>query len=218
MVKIGKLLAICAGFFIMLGISTSARADSVIAEVRISGIFGDTIDSVHSNLPDSTYPFPQLRGGSFDGTFLYHSMASLDKSRTRFPYEFVSIDIKDNTGLVVKNINTAPNGFVVLPSFIQLSFGPSFGIPNSIEDLRVFLNGTFSIGPTPPPVDEIIAGVLNFGFLETDGNENFTYWDLPIIQVTLIHTGTYLVPEPSTMLLLASGLLGILGLRRKFKR
>lgn len=245
--KINIIRTLFPFFFVMFLIASPVSADKMewgkntayLYEVSVYGTFGDTTDPFLGNLPDSTYPFPDLRGGSFEGIFVYDSIASLGGEETtypdRFQYSSVSMNIMDKEGIVVKNIDTSPNGFLVTSTSIQLTFGPSSGINYSIEDLRFNLEGVFTVGDTPPPVDQIIAGVLGWGFIETDGIAPFTYWDLPVAEVTLLHIATYpykykdkdkdknkvmamatvKVSEPSTMLLLGSGLLGLVGYRRR---
>ena len=207
-------------------------------EFHLSGTFGTTIDPALSNLPDSAYPFPHIRGGSFEGTFGYDSMAEMDKSfEGRFPYTFASITLRDNTGSALKTITTTPNNFYVTPNRLQLTFGPSAGIPNSVEDLRFEFTGTFTraipppppeledwgllnVGIAPPPPSEVLAGALDFGFLETDGHQSFTFWDLPVtgFEMTLAKTTPYLreVPDAgATIAFVGMGLLGLLGIHRR---
>lgn len=202
--------------------------EAYLYEISTAGTFGTAIDPIHSNLPDSIYPFPMMRGGSFDGLFVYDSWAALDGGR--FPYVSVDINVRDNSGAIVQTINTSPNNFFVTPTLLQLTFGPSSGIPDSIQDLRLVLNGAFtvalpspppgmsdwgllSVHVVPPPPSEIVSGVLNFGFLETDGTRPFTFWDLPVSAVSLSHTGTtsYIreVPEPGSTILLFLSFFGL---------
>jgi hypothetical protein len=73
--------------------------------------------------------------------------------------------------------------------------------------------GSLNVHLVPPPPSEIISASLSWGFLETDGTRNFTYWDLPVTTSTLSLAGatayTREVPEPSTLLLLNMGLAGL---------
>jgi len=234
-----------SAFFVTLlslGITPQARATLITAnlyEMKLTGNFGSSIDPNISNLPDSTYPFAQMRGGSFEGTFVYDSMARLDNSfEGRFPCVSVNITIRDNTGAIAKTCTTSPNNFYVTPTGLQLTFGPSVGIPNSIEDLRLFLTGSFtralpppppeltdwgllSIWVVPPPPSEITAGVVNFGFLETDGTRAFTSWDLPVTSATisLSRATPYLREIPDgghTIGLLGLGLMSLFGVARRW--
>jgi hypothetical protein len=226
-----KFLSVCVvvfSVFAAASVSEATPIEAFLYEISIAGTFGTAIDPIHSNLPDSPYPFPMMRGGSFDGLFVYDSWAALDGGR--FPYVSVDINVRDNSGAIVQTINTSPNNFFVTPTLLQLTFGPSSGIPDSIQDLRLELNGAFtvalpspppgmsdwgllSVHVVPPPPSEIVSGVLNFGFLETDGTRPFTFWDLPVSAVSLSHTGTtsYIreVPEPGSTILLFLSFFGL---------
>jgi len=230
-------VAQCIGFF-LLGTAVPMYGDLVTAyqyEFHLSGTFGTLIDPAISNLPNSTYPFPQMRGGSFDGTFGYDSMASLDEGR--FPYTFASITLRDNSGLALKTITTTPNNFYVTSNRMQFTFGPSAGIPNSVEDLRFALMGTFTqaipppppeledwgllnVGIAPPPPSEVLAGSFDFGFLETDGNRSFTYWDLPVtsFEMSLAKSTPYLRQVPDAGTTFAFVGIGLCGLFRIHRR
>jgi hypothetical protein len=187
-----------------------------------------------------------MRGGSFDGVFVYDSWASQDPSflETRFPYVSVNVNIRDSAGSIVNTIDSSPNDFFVTSSFVQLTFGASAGIANSVEDLRLLLTGNFTLDVPPPPPgmsdwgshavhivppspSEITAGIFSLGFLETDGSAHLSkYWDLPVQQVSLSHTGTVpytrevlLVPEyGSTIGFCGLGLLGLVLTRRYLPR
>ncbi len=235
----------CIVILLSLGVIAPARATFVTAyfyEMHVSGTFGPTIDPNISNLPDSTYPFPQMRGGSFDGTFVYDSMASLDNSfEGRFPYVSVNINLFDNTGALANMITTSPSNFYVTNNTLQLTFGPSFGVPNGIEDLRLFFDGNFTrnfpppppglpdgwgdhnLWIVPPPPSELTAASLNVGFLETDGNQDFTIWNLPVTSASITQIGTtsYLreVPDAgSTISLLGLSLMGLFAARWRATR
>jgi hypothetical protein len=242
-----KYTAILLAAVTTFGIAAPLKATLVTAylhEIHLSGTFATTIDPNISNLPDSTYPFPQIRGGSFDGTFVYDSMASLDAPLSRggrFPFVSVDINILDNQGAIANTITSSPNNFSVGNSFAGLNFGPSFGRINSIDDLRLDLSGSFTLalppvppelphgwrhlnvgGIAPPPPSEITAGVLSLGFLETDGPLAFTYWDLPVSNVVLTQTRTtpYLreVPDAgSTILLLGVGVVSLFPVSRALR-
>ena len=213
-------------------------------KINVSGTFGTTIDPKGSNLPDSTYPFPEIRGGSFGGTFVYDSLAFLDQqppaNSGRFPFVSVNINIFDNHGALANTITISPNNFGVTNHAIGLNFGESVGPVNRIDDLRLQLDGDFTLALPPPPLhepgwgwfrdavapphpDEITAAALSSGFLETDGQVPFTYWDLPVTNVVLTHVGTtsYLrnvvLPDGgNTIFLLSLGILGLLAARAVF--
>lgn len=230
-----KLLPVCVVVFSAFAAASVSEATPIEAnlyEISIAGTFGTAIDPIHSNLPDSTYPFPTMRGGSFDGLFVYDSWAALDPAQDgdRFPYVSVDINVRDNSGAIVQTINTSPNNFFVTSTLLQLTFGPSAGPVNGIEDLRLQFNGAFtvalpplppgmpdwgllSVHVVPPPPSEIVSGVLDFGFLETDGQRSFTFWDLPVSAVSLSHIGTtsYIrdVPEPGSLILLFLSFFGL---------
>ena len=81
-----------------------------------------------------------MRGGSFDGTFVYDSMAFQDPESgfPGFPYVSVNINLIDNAGTIANTITSAPNGFWIenntggIADILWLYFGPTLG--NSIRD------------------------------------------------------------------------------------
>jgi len=205
-------VCVLAVAFSLSAFPSSARATLITAyhyEIAVSGTFGTAINPAISNLPDATYPHPLMRGGSFAGSFVYDSMAHLDDSfEGRFPYESLTINLYDNTGGIARTITSGPNKMYVTENILQLTFGPSFGIPYGLEDLRLLFNGSFTrdipppppelpggwgdynIWTVPPSPEELVSGALSLGFLETDGSRPFTYWDLPVDSVSLAHIGT----------------------------
>src|SRR4029453_1126341 len=123
----GKHSAILLAAVATFGIAAPLKATLVTAylyEIHLSGTFATSIDPNISNLPDSTYPFPQIRGGSFDGIFVYDSMASLDAPLSRggrFPFVSVNINILDNMGAIANTITSSPNNFGVGNSSVGLN-------------------------------------------------------------------------------------------------
>jgi hypothetical protein len=239
---IGRLSAAFVTVLSVLAVPSNATAIPVTAylyEITVSGTFGT---ATNGSLPDATYPFPAMRGGSFDGTFVYDSWAALDDSvEGRFPYVSVNINIRDNSGAIAHTITTSPNNFLVTSSFVLFTFGPSVGIPFALEDLRLRVDGTFTralppLPPgvsewgrheahvVPPPPDAIVSGAFGEGLLETDGAIPFTSWELPVTAASLSHTGTtaYVrevpVPEPSSLLLLSTGFSALVVIRQRCAR
>jgi hypothetical protein len=205
------LLLLLAAF---LGASNKVGATVIPAhlyEIRVSGTFGGAV----TGGPLSSYPFPEIRGGSFEGTFIYDEFASA--SQYRFPYHSLSLNILDETGQIANTIVTAPNGLFVQNDFIQITFGRSYQVYDAIEDLRLTFSGSFAnLHQTPSPV-ELTSATFSEGYLETDQIPNHS-WTLGVTSATLTHTRTipYLrfVPDGANTLVLLSLALGLLlGLR-----
>jgi hypothetical protein len=224
-------IIICCATLSLLSVASVASAIEVTAyfyEISIAGTFGQTTSPTtpSGNFPDSTYPFPMMRGGSFDGIFVYDSWGTVTDVPGAHVFSPVSVDIniRDNTGAVANTIHTSSN-FTAISSihFLVLNFGRSFGIANGLDDFRLILTGDPTFGPpppppgmsdwegfnvpsaVPPPPSEMVSAVLNFGFLATDASSFTGGWSLPVSTVSLSHTGTttYVreVPEPEGALL-----------------
>jgi hypothetical protein len=219
-----------------LAVASSAGTTTVTAylyEISIAGTFGEAVRTV--DVPASSYPFPTMLGGSFDGVFVYDSWASRDSVDLRFPFVSVNINIRDRAGTILETIITAPNNFLVLPTGLHLFFGP--GTPLNIDDLRLRFTGDFTLAlpppppgvsdweshtlhVLPPPPTEIVSAVFSNGTLVTRATTPFDAWALPVTDITVSHTGTTPyqreVAEPgSTLGLFSLGLFGLAAARRK---
>jgi hypothetical protein len=190
-------------------------ADTVdTVKVRVQGKFGGYNDQI-SNLPPSTYPLPQLFGGSFHGEFSYKSDAFRDFDR-RFPFESVDISVFDNQGGFLHRIDSGPNAIRVGNGEIAFNFGESAGMEavNTPEDLRIMFTGAFSFDDERPPTLQALSTATFtpfYSFIEVDGPTAFTFWDVDVVSATIA-----VVPEPSAVALAELALLGVgyIGMRR----
>jgi hypothetical protein len=101
---------------------------------------------------------------------------------------------------------TAGNGSYKPYGIVNDNIQTTDGIPNA--EHNPYLNGpvTFTLDLTGlSSIPNITAASFYFG-------------TVPDVQTGVPGTGTSPIPEPTTMLLLGSGLIGLLGLRKKFKK
>jgi hypothetical protein len=202
--KISMLRTAWCLLFLLTANSTACGA-SPLVEVNVQGQFGGFSGQY---LPESTYPFPQLLGGSFRGRFSYESEATriLDN---RFPYVSVEISIFDRNGSLLHTIDTGPSHFVAGFGGLVLFFGASSGVEaiNKPEDLRLVFNGPFPVtNPHPPNPSDLLAAKFSplDSIIEVDGAEG-SYWDLEVTSAELT-----VVPEPASLLLWACALVPVL--------
>lgn len=176
------------------------------------------------NLPASSYPYSNLYGGTFSGSFEFDRLSpvSSNSSFSSFDMTSVSIDIIDNLGTTINTItNQSPENNTLRAatdgSYINLVFGYSAGLIHDTEDLRLSFDSTLLTGTGfGPTASEINASTFNTSpntsFLETDGATAFTFWDLEVISASISATMVP-VPSPSALWLIAIGLIGITGFK-----
>jgi hypothetical protein len=150
----------------------------------IAGAFSDTLNPEKGNLDPQDYPYPNLLGGTFFGTFSYSPVADVLETLPTwksFQLSEVNIELRDRTGSVVFVIERSDNGMRILNdgSGAYLFFGQSSGTRLIPSDLRIYLNGHFSPNQPPNP-DSLQVGNMFEGLMEVDGAENWTFWDVDV--------------------------------------
>lgn len=180
---------------------------SYASTFTVSGLFGD-FDDMFGNLNAVDYPFPELYGGSFSGSFDYDPLSTpvnVNTSFTEYAMTSVLVDIIDSGGTTINTItNLSPleNNVFRLNndgSGFGMIFGYSAGLIGTTEDLRLSFDS---------------SAAFVSGFLETDGVDPFTFWDLAVISATT-SVPAPAVPVPAAVWLFGSGLLGLVGLARR---
>ncbi len=160
-----------------------------IVTVTISGSFSDSLYGV---LPPETFPFPELKNGSFAGVFSYDLLVRYDGCnvvRSWFPYEHVDIEIRSATAESLHGITTGGlHGISVWHDRQKIGFffGPSAGQPLVPGDLRLYFTpylGAFEPG-APPDSASLEMAVLDEAFLEVD-DETGSFWQLAVDQVSI---------------------------------
>lgn len=200
-------------------------ATAQAATIAISGTFGGSAE-LFGNLSAGTYPFANMFGGSFQGTFSYDPNSTPVASNafnTSYAMTSVSIDIIDNTSTIINTItNQLPENNVLRSqndgSGFNLIFGYSALLPLTTEDLRLSFTGSFALTSGGPTITEINAASFvpypsGFSFLETD-DANGDFWDLGVVSAS-ISGGAPVVPIPASIWLFGSGLIGLVGLARR---
>lgn len=177
--KISAITLMIASMVFALTTFTPAHAENIVV-VNVSGTFGQESD-LFGNLPVEDFPFPQLYGGSFEGSFSYDADAIPDGFS--IDYQSVNVEILANDGTLLHTIDSGPNTFKAFDGFAIAAMGESFGgdAVESPEDLRLWYDGPFVSGVTPS-ASVMATATPNPGnsFIEIDGTEDFTYWDLPV--------------------------------------
>ncbi|MDD5113780.1 MAG: hypothetical protein PHC94_07165 [Methylobacter sp.] len=193
-------------------------AKAALTTYSINGIFSDIVTTDNRDPISTTYPFPQLLGGSFQGEFSF-DLNDPKESDYTLGLRSVSIDVIAKTGELVRKISIMPvdnNFFNSDGDYVNFYFGYSAGILSDVIDLRVSFRGNLS--------DPNFS--FSDGFLETDitayPDRNYS-WDLLVDSATLTHisgpildvpTYPYSVPIPPGILLFGSGVIGFCLLRK----
>jgi hypothetical protein len=203
----------------------------------LSVLFVIAISVVLSFSPGLARAVPYL---AFSIDANHPSTASISYAGGATPLVGVDISVDSVTG-----VNTLLNNGVTLPFVGALNFttGPFigsdsthwyFGGGGSIDLIAnsaiTILDGTFSYAVVENKGDDSLAAIglfldekfeplTDFYGLPNAGYQGFFYLNLSAqgspLDGYIVNTP---VPEPTTMILIGSGLIGLVGLRRKFKR
>lgn len=129
-----------------------------------------------------------------------------------------------------------PYFYITLTVVADDLVGPGGGVPPDGENDEVYINGvslgyleqlpattTYGLHPGPGNPDQVLTVSLfnvDPSLLDWDMEISVVlerFWEVEIEKSILTMQGTP-VPEPATMLLLSSGLLGLAGFRRRFRK
>jgi hypothetical protein len=183
---------------LFLAFTWPAQAIPVTAylyEMHVSGTFGTTTwdaqnhPSIYGDLPDSTYPFPKMRGGSFDGTFVYDSWAHLEEPFEQgFPYVSANINIFDNTGALTNTVTSTPNEFGYIPTFgassnsLGMLFGQNSSTAGTSDDFRLVFKGNFTREIPRAPLIDAYGNPTNL----SKGWGDHTVWVVPPSPIEMV--------------------------------
>jgi hypothetical protein len=197
---------------VFLSLVTMSSGSAAIVTYEVSGTFSDNL---FGSAPPSTFPFPNLINGSFDGHFQLDTdqIVSGINGNTYALYS-VDIDIVDSFNITIHTITDLASSQLrtVSTQQIALFFGDSADTAPIPNDLRLFFNGVFPGENALPTPEEITSGVFGGGFtsVTADPNPPLDFWGLDVASAVV-----HVVPVPAAVWLFGSAL-GLLGwMRRK---
>lgn len=158
--------------------------------IRLRGKFDAKLDPEDTNLPASSYPYPDLPGGRFEGVITLPPGAEplapaggLREGADRYKYGRVSVDIVSASGEVLHRITSGPEDLEKFDShrLLRLNLGSPAALPGVADDLVIDLEGIFMPRDgAPPTAAELNQAALRAGALTVAGPHPGTQWNLEV--------------------------------------
>lgn len=158
--------------------------------IRIRGKFDAKLDPEDTNLPASSWPYPDLLGGRFEGVVTLPAGAEplppeggIRDGADSYKYGRVSVDIVGATGQVIHRIAGGAEHLRKYDSHrqLRLNLGSPDGLPGVADDLVIDLAGIFlPRDGAPPTADELNQAALRGGALTVPGPHPGTQWNLDV--------------------------------------
>ncbi len=163
--------------------------------IRIRGKFDSKLDPEDTNLPVSSYPYPDLFGGRFEGVVTLPVGAEplppeggVRDGADSYKYGRVSVDIVSATGQVIHRIAGGSEHLRKYDSHrqLRLNLGSPAGLPGVADDLVIDLTGIFlPRDGAPPTADELNQAALRGGALTVPGPHPGTQWNLEVALIEI---------------------------------
>ena len=184
--------------------------------VEVKGDFENGL--LQDNTGGLPYPFPELLGGSFLGSFSFNSNATQSGISDHYALFDVDISVYDSHGNLIQTIGDYDDDEFREISRSGIAFlGKSANIVNQLQDLR--LNFLFDTNPGDGkfPISEFLNATPASGIIETDARPGpFFGWNVAVSEFDF---EARVVPEPTLLhlhmlILVLAYRLGIRRIRR----